>query len=87
MSEFLPDYMMLRITGIYQEEELMNAMPQSAIVECSKCRHFSSKFLGAAVTSVADAIKNKRCGHCQCGDVKVHEISESGDDRCPLSLL
>jgi len=71
----------------YQEDELMNgcgmAMQQYAIVECSKCKRLSSKYLGTAISSVDDVIKSKRCGHCRCGGVTVYEVSESGQNQCP----
>ena len=71
----------------YQEDELMDgcgmAMQQYAIVECSKCKRLSSKYLGTAVSSAEDAVKNKRCGHCRCSGLKVYEGSESGKHRCP----
>lgn len=59
------------------------AMQQYAIVECSKCKCLSSKYLGTAIYLVEAAIKNKRCGHCRCGGVKVYEVSEFDDNRCP----
>ncbi|MCG8010490.1 MAG: hypothetical protein ABW157_19820 [Candidatus Thiodiazotropha sp. LLP2] len=71
----------------YQEDELMDGcgmtMQQYAIVECSKCKRFSSKYLGTAVSSVEEAIRNKRCGHCRCGGLAVYEVSDSGKNRYP----
>lgn len=72
----------------YVENELMDgcgmAMQKYAIVECSKCKRLSSKYLGTVISSVEDVIKNKRCGHCRCGGVRVYEVSGTGDNRCPL---
>lgn len=71
----------------YREDELADgcgmAMQQYVIVECSKCKRLSSKYLGTVVSSVEEAIKNKRCGHCRCGGVTVYEVSDSGANRCP----
>jgi len=73
----------------YHEDELMDGwgiiMQQYVIVECSKCKCLSSKYLGTAVTSVEDAIKNKRSGYCRCGSLKSYEVSDSGANRCPQS--
>lgn len=71
----------------YHEDELMDgcgmAMQRYAIIECSKCKRPSSKYLGAVVSSVEDTVKNKCCGYCQCGGVKVYEVSDPGGNRCP----
>ncbi len=71
----------------YQEDDLTDGcgmrMQSYVVVICRKCHRLSSKYLGYIGLADANAVSNKRCGHCRRGGIERYEVLETGKGECP----